>query len=73
MDRWGLCLGCVLGVVAFFILIATMRWLEGVLTWVGWGLFALFAWGAIMSISTFDRPAPSPPARPPLPRKLSGE
>lgn len=58
MARWGLCSGCVLGVIAFGAAGAAMRWLEGAASWAGWGLFALFAWGAIMAVYSFDRPAP---------------
>lgn len=72
MARWGLCLGCLLGVVAVVAVIAAMRWLDGAWAWLGWAVFALFAWGAAMSIYTFDRPSPTPPARPPLPRELGG-
>jgi hypothetical protein len=58
MERWGLCSGCVLGVLAFAVAGAAMRWLDGAGVWVGWGAFAVLGWGAAMSIYAFDRPAP---------------
>jgi hypothetical protein len=59
MARWGLCSGCVLGAVAFGAVGAAMRWLDGATVWLGWVAFALFGWGAVMSVYSFDRPAPS--------------
>lgn len=70
MAHWGLCSGCLLGVAAVIAAIVAMRWLDGAMAWVGWFFFALFAWGAVMSIYAFDRPAPL--TRSPRPRKLSG-
>jgi hypothetical protein len=58
MARRGLCLGCALGLIAFAVVGVTLRWLEGTALWAGWGAFALFAWAAIMSIYSFDRPVP---------------
>jgi hypothetical protein len=59
MARWGLCSGCVFGLIALAAVGAALRWLEGPALWIGWGAFALFAWGAIMSVYSFDRPAPA--------------
>ena len=58
MARGGLCSGCVFAVIAVAAAGAAMRWLEGATYWVGWGAFALFAWGAVMAVYSFDRPAP---------------
>lgn len=59
MVRLGLCWGCGFAVIAFAAAGAAMRWLEGATYWVGWGVFALFAWGAVMAVYSFDRPARS--------------
>ena len=58
MARWGLCSGCVLGVLAVGAVGAAMRWSDGAAGWAGWCAFALFAWGAAVSVYAFDRPAP---------------
>ena len=58
MARWGLGSGCVLGVLAVGAAGAAIRWQEGTAAWLGWGAFAVFAWGAVMSVYSFDRPAP---------------
>lgn len=58
MARWGLGWGCLSGVLAVAAVVVATRWLDGVTAWVGWGLFAVFAWGAAMALYAFDRPAP---------------
>jgi hypothetical protein len=58
MARWGLCWGCVFGVLAVGSVVAAMRWSDGTAGWAGWCAFALFAWCVVMSVYTFDRPAP---------------
>lgn len=58
MARWGLCSGCMFGLLAVGAAGAAMRWLDGAALWAGWGAFALFGWCAAMSIYSFDRPAP---------------
>ena len=59
MARWGLCLGCVFGVLAIVAAGAAMRWSDGAAGWIAWGAFALFGWGGAMSVYSFDRPAPT--------------
>jgi hypothetical protein len=59
MARWGLGWGCLLGLLAAAAAGAAMRWLDGPAYWVGWALFAALAWGAVMSVYSFDRPARS--------------
>ena len=58
MARWGLCSGCLFGVLAVGAVGAAMRWLDGAAGWIGWGAFAVFGWCAVMSVSSFARPAP---------------
>jgi hypothetical protein len=57
MARWGLCWGCLLGLLAVTAAGTAMWWLDGTAYWVGWGAFAALAWGAVMSVYSFDRPA----------------
>jgi|GEM_PF-4947184 len=59
MDRWGLCSGCALAVLAVGSVVAAMRWTDSPAGWIGWVAFAVFGWGAVMSFYAFDRPAPS--------------
>ncbi|AWM37797.1 hypothetical protein GobsT_41800 [Gemmata obscuriglobus] len=63
MARWGLGWGCVFGFLAVCAGAAAMRWQEGAAPWIGWGAVAVLAWGAVMSVYAFDRPAP--PGAPP--------
>ena len=63
MARWGLCSGCVFGLLAVCAVGAAMRWPDGAAGWAGWVAFAVFGWGAAMSVYSFDRPAPSQAAR----------
>jgi hypothetical protein len=63
MARWGLCSGCVFGLMALVALIVALQWPEGEALWFGWGVVGLFLWGAIMSVYFFDRPAPPGRAR----------
>jgi hypothetical protein len=48
----------VFAALAVFAVVA-LRWLDGAAAWVGWGGFALFGWAAVMSVYSFDRPAPA--------------
>jgi hypothetical protein len=63
MARWGLCWGFVFGILAVGAVGAAMRWPDGATDWIGWVAFAVFGWGAIMSVYAFDRPAPAQPPR----------
>lgn len=63
MSRWGLGWGCVLGLLAIAAVVAAMRWPDGAMGWIGWVAFAVFGWGAVMSVHAFDRPAPAQPPR----------
>ncbi|QJW95183.1 hypothetical protein [Frigoriglobus tundricola] len=58
MTRWGLCWGVLFGAIACAAACAAMGWLEGAAVWLSWGAFVLFAWGAVMAVYAFDRPAP---------------
>jgi hypothetical protein len=58
MARWGLCWGVLFSAIAVAGACAAMGGLEGAAGWLGWGVFVLFAWGAVMAVYTFDRPAP---------------
>jgi hypothetical protein len=55
MARWGLFLGFVFGTIALTAGGAALRWLDGAALWVGMGVFALFLWGAILAIRSFER------------------
>ena len=48
-----------MGILAIGAVGAAMRWPDGTMGWIGWVAFAVFGWGAVMSVYAFDRPAPS--------------
>ncbi len=54
MARWGLCWGVLFAAGAG----AALGRLERAAVWLGWCVFVLFAWGAVMAVYAFDRPAP---------------
>lgn len=58
MARWGLGWGCLSGVLAIGAVVVATHWLDGAAARMGWGAFAVLAWGAAMSVYAFDRPAP---------------
>jgi hypothetical protein len=55
MARWG----CVFGVLAVGSVVAAMRWSDGAAGWAGWCASAVFGWCTVMSVYSFDRPAPA--------------
>jgi hypothetical protein len=58
MARWGLGSGCPLGVLAAVAAGAAVTG-PSATDGAAWCAFAAFAWGAIMSVYSFDRPAPA--------------
>jgi hypothetical protein len=62
MERWGLCSGCLLGVGAAGAVGVAVWQVDGIASLAGWVAFVVLAWGAVMSVYQFDRPARHRPA-----------